>query len=184
MIASRSLKISTKKCKAGSCNVEKCDCTTATIKTSKGDIKIELNPEKAPNTVKNFLEYIKEGQYTDTIFHRVIPNFMIQGGEFLENGDQKKPSRGSIKSEANNGLRNERGAVAMARTNNPDSAKAQFFINVRNNGFLNYGVSKPGYTVFGKVTEGMDVVDEIKNGKTKKSDWPEQPVAIKEITLS
>jgi peptidyl-prolyl cis-trans isomerase B (cyclophilin B) len=183
MIASRSLKQKNKNCKTSSCDIEKCDCTTAIIKTSKGDIKIQLDAEKSPNTVKNFLSYVKEGQYNDTIFHRVISNFMIQGGELLANGEQKKPSRGSIKSEANNGLKNERGAIAMARTDDPNSAKAQFFINVRNNSFLNYGGSRPGYTVFGKVKEGMDVVDEIKNGKTKKNDWPEDPTTIEEITL-
>lgn len=183
MIASRSLKTSTKKCKTNACSIESCDCSTATIKTSKGDIEIQLYSKESPNTVENFLSYVKEKQYNGTIFHRVISNFMIQGGEFLENGDQKKPSKDPIKSEASNGLRNERGSVAMARTNDPDSAKAQFFINVKNNSFLNYGVSKPGYTVFGKVTKGMHVVDEIKNGKTKRSDWPEQPVIIKEIRL-
>ena len=172
MIASRSLK-------------EKVDnFTVATIRTSQGEIKIELNADKAPNTVKNFISYAREKQYDNTIFHRVISNFMIQGGEFKSDKEAKKPSRDPIKSEAHNGLKNQRGAMSMARTGDPDSAKAQFFINVRNNEFLNNSKSNAGYTVFGKVIKGMNVVDEIKNGKTKKNDWPEQPVIIEEIILS
>lgn len=183
MIASRSLKKETKKkCTAKSCSIEACDCKEVIIKTSEGLIKIELNPDKAPNTVKNFISYVKKGHYNGTIFHRVISNFMIQGGEHTLNNQQKKPGE-AIKSEANNGLKNETGTIAMARTNDPDSAKAQFFINVRNNPFLNYSDKKPGYTVFGKVTEGMDVVNKIRIAKTDNKNWPIKPTVMEKVEL-
>jgi cyclophilin family peptidyl-prolyl cis-trans isomerase len=131
------------------------------LQTSMGDIVIELNAEKAPITVKNFLGYVESGFYNGTIFHRVIKGFMIQGGGFTADLNQK-PTKAPIKNEASNGLKNDRGTIAMARTNNPDSATCQFFINHVNNSGLNYaGIDKPGYAVFGKVIEGMDVVDKI-----------------------
>jgi cyclophilin family peptidyl-prolyl cis-trans isomerase len=153
------------------------------LETSMGDIVIELDEENAPVTVKNFLSYIDEGFYDGTIFHRVIPNFMIQGGGFTPDMAQKK-THAQIKNEASNGLKNDRGTIAMARTNNPDSATSQFFINHKDNVFLNYaGAGKPGYAVFGKVAEGMDVVDAIAAVKTTRkgrfSDVPAEQVLIK-----
>jgi cyclophilin family peptidyl-prolyl cis-trans isomerase len=153
------------------------------LETSMGDIVIELNEEASPITVKNFLRYVEEGFYDGTIFHRVIPDFMIQGGGFTAEMVQKKPHP-PIVNEASNGLKNDRGTIAMARTANPDSATSQFFINHKNNDFLNYaGQSKPGYTVFGKVVEGLDVVDAIAAVKTTRkgrySDVPVEPVVIK-----
>ena len=153
------------------------------LETSMGDIVIELNEEASPITVKNFLRYVEEGFYDGTIFHRVIPDFMIQGGGFTAEMVQKKPHP-PIVNEASNGLKNDRGTIAMARTANPDSATSQFFINHKNNDFLNYaGQSKPGYTVFGKVVEGLDVVDAIAAVKTTQkgqhSDVPVEPVVIK-----
>ena len=147
-----------------------------------GDIVIELNEKAAPVTVKNFLRYAEAGFYDGTIFHRVIPNFMIQGGGFKSDMQQKKTHE-PIANEAKNGLKNDRGTIAMARTNNPDSATAQFFINHRNNASLNYSPQNPGYAVFGKVIEGMDVVDKIAAVKTSQkgpqSDVPVEPVVIK-----
>jgi len=153
------------------------------LETSMGDIVIELNEEASPITVKNFLRYVEEGFYDGTIFHRVIPDFMIQGGGFTAEMVQKKPHP-PIVNEASNGLKNDRGTIAMARTANPDSATSQFFINHKNNDFLNYaGQSKPGYAVFGKVVEGIDVVDKIAAVKTtskgRYSDVPVEPVVIK-----
>ncbi len=153
------------------------------LETSMGDIVIELNEEASPITVKNFLRYVEDGFYDGTIFHRVIPDFMIQGGGFTAEMVQKKPHP-PIVNEASNGLKNDRGTIAMARTANPDSATSQFFINHKNNDFLNYaGQSKPGYTVFGKVVEGLDVVDAIAAVKTTRkgrySDVPVEPVVIK-----
>ena len=153
------------------------------LETSMGDIVIELNEEASPITVKNFLRYVEEGFYDGTIFHRVIPDFMIQGGGFTAEMVQKKPHP-PIVNEASNGLKNDRGTIAMARTANPDSATSQFFINHKNNDFLNYaGQNKPGYTVFGKVVEGLDVVDAIAAVKTTRkgrySDVPVEPVVIK-----
>ncbi len=133
-------------------------------KTSQGDIVLELDAEKAPNTVANFLEYVKDGFYDGTIFHRVIDGFMIQGGGFTQDYKQKQ-TRNAIQNEANNGLKNLRGSIAMARTGDPHSATAQFFINVVDNGFLDHTAQNPqgwGYAVFGKVMEGMEVVDKIK----------------------
>jgi peptidyl-prolyl cis-trans isomerase A (cyclophilin A) len=137
------------------------------LKTSKGDIVIELNAEKAPVTVENFLSYVNKKHYDGTVFHRVIDGFMIQGGGFALEGTSlvEKESGKGIKNEGQNGLANDRGTIAMARTNDPNSATAQFFINVKDNAMLNYP-SNGGYAVFGKVVEGMDVVDKIKAAPT------------------
>jgi peptidyl-prolyl cis-trans isomerase A (cyclophilin A) len=157
------------------------------METSMGDIKIELFEKEAPISVRNFLDYVNKGFYKGTIFHRVIKNFMIQGGGFSANMVEK-PTNAPIKNEATNGLKNDRGTIAMARRNMPDSATSQFFINVVNNDMLN----RPnpdgfGYAVFGKVVEGMDVVDKIKAVKTGVSrgmgDVPLQPVVIKSIKV-
>lgn len=154
-----------------------------TLKTTKGDIIIELDSEKAPVTVGNFLRYVDEGFYNGIIFHRVISNFMIQGGGFTADKNQKA-THGPITNEASNGLKNNRGTIAMARTSNPDSATCQFFINVVDNGALNYaGPANPGYAVFGKVVEGMDAVDAIRNVKTANqggafANAPVEPVII------
>ena len=160
------------------------ETTTVEMETSKGTITIELNGEKAPNTVANFLTYVKEGFYEGTIFHRVISNFMIQGGGFTEDMSQKS-TNDPIQNEANNGLSNETSTIAMARTNDPHSATAQFFINVKDNGFLNFSSETPqgwGYAVFGKVTEGMDVVNAIKDVATT-SKGPYQDVPVETITI-
>lgn len=138
------------------------------LNTNKGRIVLELYPEKAPKTVANFLSYVKSGHYDGVIFHRVIDNFMIQGGGFDANF-KEKPTQASIENEADNGLTNDVGTVAMARTSAPHSASAQFFINVKNNSFLNFSSKTPqgwGYAVFAKVVEGLDVVDSIKKVKT------------------
>lgn len=157
------------------------------IETSMGNIELELNSEKAPVTVENFLKYVDKKHYDGTIFHRVIKTFMIQGGGYKEDMSEK-PTDKPIKNEAANGLTNDRGTIAMARTSVPDSATAQFFINVVDNPFLNYKSPDPrgiGYAVFGKVTAGMDVVDKIKAVPTgfKKGmdDVPETAVLIKTI---
>jgi len=158
------------------------------LATSQGDIVLELDAAKAPRTVENFVTYVKAGQYSGTIFHRVIENFMIQGGGFTPEM-KEKPVRAPIKLEADNGLANVRGTVAMARTNNPDSATAQFFINVRDNPFLDAANARDhnGYAVFGKVVEGMDVVDRIRKVETTQrngfGDVPVKPVIIKQATL-
>lgn len=133
------------------------------LKTNQGDIVLELNPEKAPVTVENFLGYVKKKHYDGTVFHRVMNGFMIQGGGFAQEGGKlvEKSTGKGIKNESQNGLRNDRGTIAMARTNDPDSATAQFFINVVDNNMLNYP-GNGGYAVFGKVISGMDVVDKIK----------------------
>lgn len=125
-----------------------------------GTITIALNPEKAPLSVRNFLKYVRSGYYEGTVFHRVIPGFMVQGGGFTP-ALEEKPTEGPIRNEARNGLRNSRGTVAMARKNAPDSADSQFFINLRDNHRLDYGIGGAGYAVFGQVIEGMDVVDKI-----------------------
>ena len=129
-------------------------------RTAFGTITIALNPEKAPLSVQNFLKYVRSGHYEGTVFHRVMPGFMIQGGGFTPELEEK-PTLGPIKNEAKNGLRNSRGAVAMARKNDPDSADGQFFVNLRDNHRLDYGIGGAGYAVFGQVVEGMDVVDRI-----------------------
>jgi len=146
------------------------------LETSQGSIEIELDPEKAPISVQNFLAYVDAGFYDGTIFHRVIPNFMVQGGGFDAKMNQKT-TRPAIKNEADNGLKNDRGTIAMARTAVVDSATAQFFINVKNNDFLNHGGRDYGYAVFGHVTKGMDVVDKIAAVKTA-SDVPVETIAI------
>ena len=154
------------------------------IKTSKGDIKVELNEKKAPVTVKNFLAYVDAGHYDGTIFHRVIDGFMIQGGGFTKDMRQK-PTRAPIENEAANGLGNERGTIAMARTSDIRSATSQFFINVVNNAFLNHrdkSAQGYGYCVFGRVAEGMDVVDAIKSVRTAAQDVPVETVEIISIT--
>jgi peptidyl-prolyl cis-trans isomerase B (cyclophilin B) len=139
------------------------------LTTNHGKIKLELDAEKAPKTVENFLAYVQAGHYDGTIFHRVIDGFMIQGGGF-EPGMKQKPTNDPIENEAKNGLKNEPYTVAMARTSAPHSASAQFFINVNNNNFLDYpGQDGWGYCVFGKVVEGADVVDKIKSVKTTRS---------------
>lgn len=152
------------------------------LKTNHGNIKIELDAEKAPKTVENFLAYVQSGHYNGTIFHRVINNFMIQGGGF-EPGMKQKATNEPIENEAKNGLKNEAYTIAMARTAAPHSASAQFFINVSNNSFLDYpGQDGWGYCVFGKVTEGTEVVDKIKAVKTTRSgmfaDVPVEDVVI------
>ena len=159
------------------------------IETSKGVIVLELYPDKAPKTVDNFLRYARWGQYDGTIFHRVIPNFMIQGGGFTPQMKQKLTEM-PIKNEADNGLKNDRGTVAMARTQDPHSATAQFFINTNNNKFLNHKSKTPqgwGYAVFGKVIKGMDVVDAISKVKTgtrgAMSNVPVEPVIITKVTV-
>jgi peptidyl-prolyl cis-trans isomerase B (cyclophilin B) len=148
------------------------------LETNKGTIVIELYPDKAPKTVDNFLKYVTSGHYDNTIFHRVIAGFMIQGGGMGTDGKQKS-TRPPIPNEASNGLANDRGTVAMARTNDPNSATAQFFINVVDNGFLNFSSKPPGYAVFAKVVEGMDVADAIAKVKTDAHDTPVEPVIIK-----
>jgi cyclophilin family peptidyl-prolyl cis-trans isomerase len=157
------------------------------LQTNKGDIVIELNEQAAPVTVKNFLTYVEEGFYDEVIFHRVIPNFMIQGGGFMAQMSRKETHL-PIVNEAGNGLKNDRGTIAMARTNNPNSATSQFFINHKNNDFLNYVENKnPGYAVFGKVIEGMDVVDAIAQVMTTTQkgmgDVPVEPVVIKSAEI-
>ena len=142
---------------------------TVLLETTSGDILIELFPDKAPDTVANFLQYVDDGFYNNTIFHRVIPGFMIQGGGLGARMDEK-PTREPVKNEADNGLKNERGSIAMARTMEPHSASAQFFINLVDNDFLNFSeptINGWGDCVFGKVTDGMDVVDKIAKVKTK-----------------
>jgi peptidyl-prolyl cis-trans isomerase B (cyclophilin B) len=159
------------------------------LKTNKGDITLTLDAAKAPKTVANFIEYVKSGHYDGTIFHRVIDNFMVQGGGMTA-GLKEKKSGAQIENEANNGLKNERGTVAMARTSDPHSATAQFFINVNDNDFLNHTAPNAqgwGYAVFGKVTDGLDVVDVIRQVKTSNSgfhqDVPTEDVLIEEASV-
>lgn len=158
------------------------------METSEGTVKIELWADKAPGTVKNFLRYVDDNFYEGTIFHRVISNFMIQGGGYSPDMKEKK-TRDAIKNEANPELKNNRGTIAMARTNLIHSATAQFFINVEDNDFLNHKNKTPagyGYAVFGQVIEGMDVVDQIKNVKTtsfgQHEDFPSKPILIKSLS--
>lgn len=160
------------------------------LKTNMGSITLELYPDKAPKTVENFLQYVKEGFFKGTIFHRVIPNFMVQGGGFSVDLVQKK-TRAPVPNEANNGLKNDVGTIAMARTSDPHSATAQFFINHRNNDFLNFTAPSQqgwGYTVFGKVIKGMDVVNKIAaiaTGPTGPfaSDVPRKAVVIEDAKI-
>ena len=161
----------------------------ATIETDLGTIELELDEKKAPVTVKNFADYAKGGHYDGTIFHRVINGFMIQGGGFTANMDQK-PTKEPIRNEAMNGLKNARGTIAMARTMVVDSATSQFFINLVDNGFLDFRNPTPqgfGYAVFGKVTKGMEVVDKIAKVQTGNrgmhQDVPVKPVVIKKVTV-
>ena len=154
------------------------------VETSQGDFVLELDSGRAPVTVNNFLTYVDEGFYDGTIFHRVIDNFMIQGGGFTADG-QQKPTNDPIMLESQTGLKNNVGTVAMARTNAPNSATAQFFINVKDNDFLNYTPGNPGYAVFGKVASGMETVNAIRGVETgtfqQMGDWPVEPVIIKSI---
>jgi cyclophilin family peptidyl-prolyl cis-trans isomerase len=162
------------------------------LHTSQGDITIELFPEKAPKTVDNFLQYVREGFYDGTVFHRVISSFMVQGGGWTRDLQHKR-TRAPIRNEANNGLSNMRGTLAMARTNDPHSAAAEFFINVVDNKRLDYvgdatGVVTWGYTVFGKVVDGMDTVDKIKMIETGpqgpfQGDVPKTPVVIEKASI-
>jgi len=159
------------------------------IVTNKGDIILELYPDKAPVTVKNFVNYADNNFYNKTIFHRVIDGFMIQGGGYTNAQDRKK-ALSKIKNEADNGLKNDRGTIAMARTQDPHSATAQFFINLKNNDFLNHtrkSINGWGYTVFGKVIEGMDVVDKIAKVKTTKTagqqNIPVDPIYIEDVDV-
>jgi peptidyl-prolyl cis-trans isomerase B (cyclophilin B) len=155
------------------------------LSTNHGDIKLELNAEKAPKTVANFLQYVADGHYDNTVFHRVIDNFMIQGGGFAP-GMKQKPTRDPIDNEAVNGLKNDLYTVAMARTGDPHSASAQFFINIKNNDFLNFTSPNGngwGYCVFGKVIEGMDVVDKIKAVKTGRSGM-HQDVPVEDVIVT
>jgi len=168
-----------------------------TLKTSMGDIVLELDPEKAPVTVENFLGYVKKKHYDGTVFHRVIDGFMIQGGGFAKDGEaivEKDVGKGIV-NEGKNGLKNVRGSIAMARTSDPNSATAQFFINVKDNAMLDFP-SNGGYAVFGKVVEGMDVVDKIKAVETgtsplsmkhpgtgEKMQMPSQDVPVKTVTI-
>ena len=156
-----------------------------TIKTNHGDIKVELFDDKAPITCENFRQYVADGFFNDTIFHRVIPNFMIQGGGMEADMSQKK-TRAPIRNEADNGVSNRRGTLAMARTMDVNSATAQFFINLRDNDFLDHGTRDFGYAVFGEVVDGMDVVDAIAAVRTGNKgghqDVPVETVTIVEVT--
>jgi cyclophilin family peptidyl-prolyl cis-trans isomerase len=160
------------------------------IRTNLGNMTVELYPDKAPRTVDNFLRYVKDGHYRNTVFHRVIPGFMIQGGGF-DKALMQKPTRQPVENEAANGLRNDTGTIAMARTSDPHSATAQFFINIANNTFLNYTSPTPrgfGYTVFGKIIRGMDVVEKIAATPTGMrspfpSDVPKSDIVIEDMKL-
>ena len=159
------------------------------LSTNKGTIVLELDAAKAPASTENFLSYVRDGHYDGTIFHRVIPGFMIQGGGF-DAGMQQKSTKAPIQNEADNGLKNDLGTVAMARTNDPNSATAQFFINLKNNDFLNHSSPTPqgwGYAVFGKVVEGMDVVQTIEKvatgSKGMHQDVPVEDVVITKATI-
>ncbi len=160
------------------------------FETNMGNFSLELNAEKAPNTVANFLSYVNKGHYDGTIFHRVIPNFMIQGGGF-EPGMTQKPTDDTIENEANNGLSNKLGSVAMARTNDPHSASSQFFINIKDNNFLDFSGENSqgwGYCVFGEIVEGQDVIDAIKVVKTGNAaghqDVPLEDVVVTKAYVS
>lgn len=158
----------------------------AVLTTNLGEIELELYPDSAPKTVENFISYINDGFYVGTVFHRVIDGFMVQGGGFTVDGKQK-PTRDPIVLESDNGLKNNIGYVAMARTNIPNSATSQFFINVADNDFLNYSPQNPGYAVFGKVISGMDVVDKIRVVKTGvkngMQDWPTEDIVIEKAII-
>lgn len=154
------------------------------LETSMGAIVVQLDPAKAPLSVANFLQYVNDGHYNGTVFHRIIPNFMVQGGGFTPD-NQQKPTRAPVAIESSNGLKNMRGTIAMARTMDPNSATAQFFINVVDNDFLNYRAPTTqgyGYAVFGRVISGMDVVDKIRVTPTGSQDRPLNPVTILKAT--
>ncbi len=160
------------------------------IETTKGNIKVELDAAAAPKTVENILAYVNDGFYTGTIFHRVIPGFMVQGGGMTATMQEKADKRAPVQNEADNGLKNDRGTLAMARTSDPHSGSSQFFINVKNNDFLNFRSKTPqgwGYAVFGKVTEGMDVVDAIVGVKTGNfgphGDVPVEPILMNKVSV-
>lgn len=170
-------------------NAEMATNTIITVKTSLGDIKLELFNDKAPITAENFEKYIKSNYFTNSIFHRVIKDFMVQGGGFTPEMEEKE-TMSPIKNEANNKISNERGTIAMARTNDPHSASAQFFINLKDNTFLDFKSETTqgwGYCVFGKITEGIEVIDEIAMVDTGSygphQDVPKDPVIIKEIII-
>lgn len=161
--------------------------TTVLMTTNKGNITVELDEQKAPKTVANFLDYVNKGHFANTIFHRVIKDFMIQGGGF-DPGMTQKAADQTVENEAKNGLKNDKYTIAMARTSAPHSASAQFFINTKNNSFLDYpGQDGWGYAVFGKVTSGIEVVDEINGVKTSRSgmhsDVPVEPVVIEKVEV-
>ena len=172
-------------------NLEASENLDVKIITNKGIIELELYADKAPITVENFVKYANDGFFNGTVFHRVINNFMIQGGGFTIDGDHKTDTYEQIQNEADNKLSNEIGTIAMARTNNPHSATSQFFINVADNKFLDHKDKKRGwgYCVFGKVTEGMDIVDAIQvvptqvNPKTGMQDWPVEEIIIESIEI-
>ncbi|MCC2955244.1 peptidyl-prolyl cis-trans isomerase [Massilia sp. IC2-477] len=161
--------------------------TSVRMTTNMGNITVELDADKAPKTVANFIDYVNKGHFTNTIFHRVIKDFMIQGGGF-EPGMKQKATDATVENEAKNGLKNDKYTIAMARTSAPHSASAQFFINTKDNAFLNYpGQDGWGYAVFGKVTEGQDIVDQINTVKTTRSgmhsDVPVDPVVIEKVEV-
>lgn len=163
-----------------------CFATTVEVETTLGNFTLELNNEKAPITVENFLEYVRRGSYVGTQFHRVIPGFMVQGGGFDKDMNQQQ-TLATIKNESNNGLSNKRATISMARKNDPDSAASQFFINVKDNTYLDGAASKPGYAVFGKVTKGYDVVREIEIQPTQTvqhyKNVPITPVIITDVKI-
>ncbi len=161
--------------------------TSVRMTTNMGNITVELDADKAPKTVANFLDYVNSGHFSNTIFHRVIKDFMIQGGGF-EPGMKQKATDATVENEGKNGLKNDKYTIAMARTSAPHSASAQFFINTKDNAFLNYpGQDGWGYAVFGKVTEGQDIVDQINGVKTTRSgmhsDVPVDPVVIEKVEV-
>lgn len=162
--------------------VEESNTMTVVFETSLGKVELELDREKAPQSVDNFLAYLDEGFYNDTIFHRVIPGFVVQGGGFDESMAQK-PTKDPIKNESDNGLSNARGTIAMARTSAPDSATSQFYINLKDNAPLDGAAGRPGYAVFGKVSKGMDVIDNIARQQTTTRgghrDVPQTPILVK-----
>jgi len=179
------------------CMTDDADAQTSSVtkpqvqfKTSMGEFTVELEPERAPKTVANFLSYVREGHYDGTIFHRVIKNFMVQGGGFTTDYRQK-PTKGPIANEADRALPNERGTIAMARTGDPNSATAQFFVNVVSNGFLNHTsktVQGWGYTAFGRVTDGMNIVVRMSMVETGRggpfdTDVPKSPIVIEKATI-
>ena len=171
--------------------IKEISMTQVTIKTSAGDIQLELNGEKAPITVKNFVDIANSGYFEGTIFHRVINGFMVQGGGLNADMSDKSSGTAPIQNEANNGLTNDRGTIAMARTMDPHSATSQFFINHKDNGFLNHTAENSqgwGYAVFGKVTEGLDIVDQIADVATGSSgghqDVPLEVITIESVTVS